>query len=200
MKIENMNLMAFGHSIGLVGAMFGDEHTLYLCWFPGEHTPARLMEEVEMDDKDWRKLLYQVDTVETEILQKAEDGELVKAIVRKTQRVIEGRVSWAVFKRDSYKCRYCGIDGVPLTVDHLVLWEEGGPSIPQNLVTACKRCNKARGNTPYWEWLNSEYYLRASKGNGKGPGIPQATKRHNLELERSLDSIPRRHSQRKTRK
>lgn len=201
MGFENMNLMEFGHTIGLVGTMFADKDYVYLCWFPGEDTPARVLEETPLTDEDWQKILRQVDLVETEVLQMGKDGKLTKAIVRKTQRQIEGRVSWAVFKRDDYKCRYCGIDGVPLTVDHLVLWEEGGPSIPENLVTACRKCNKARGNTQYLDWIKSQYYERvSSRNNGKTPGLSALERSDNIDLVHKLDRIPRRHSKRKTRK
>ena len=61
--------------------------------------------------------------------------KLYKAVIRKCQRNIEQGVSWNVFRRDGYACRYCGNKEVPLTVDHLVLWEESGPSTEANLVS-----------------------------------------------------------------
>jgi hypothetical protein len=183
------------------GVMFGDRDCVYMCWFPGEESPARNLEEVELNDEEWRKVLRQLDIVETAILEMGEDGKLVKTILRKSQRRIEQKVSWEVFKRDGYQCRYCGADGVPLTVDHLVLWEEGGPSIPENLVSACKPCNQTRGSMPYDKWLKSEYYLNLSSGiGGRRPGISAVTDEKNKLLEFSLKSIPRRYSERRTRK
>ena len=78
----------------------------------------------------------------------AEDGTLTKAILRKTARQIEASVSWQVWRRDGCRCRYCGRDNVPLTVDHLVRWEEGGPSTEENLVSSCKKCNQSQGDQP----------------------------------------------------
>jgi hypothetical protein len=180
--------------------MIGNHEVTYFCPFP-DYVEHRILRRIDMSEDEWRKLLRQLDLVETEILQKAEHGGLVKAIVRKTQRRIEQRVSWEVYKRDGYKCRYCGVDGVPLTVDHLVLWEEGGPSIPENLVTACRPCNKLRGRMPYHEWLASKQYLKLSDGVGGGrPGITHKVKLENEKLVYDLDTIPRRYSERKTRK
>ena len=81
---------------------------------------------------------------------------------------------WKVFERDDYQCRYCGKTGVPLTGDHLILWEHGGPTIEENLLSACRPCNKTRGNMPYKEWLESDYYKKASKY--LSPEIKQANK------------------------
>ncbi len=88
-----------------------------------------------MDIPDWQKFLKQSDVLETEILK--DDGSGVKkAIVRKSQRLIESHIQWQTFKSDNYHCRYCFRDGVNLTIDHVWTWESGGPTIPINLLTA----------------------------------------------------------------
>lgn len=50
-----------------------------------------------------------------------------------------------VFKRDGFKCQYCGTTK-ELTLDHLIPKAKGGKSSWSNLVTACKRCNSRKGN------------------------------------------------------
>lgn len=50
-----------------------------------------------------------------------------------------------VFKRDGFKCQYCGTNK-ELTIDHLVPKAKGGKTSWSNLVTACKRCNSKKGN------------------------------------------------------
>lgn len=85
-----------------------------------------------------------------------------KAILRKSQRQIDAVMSWRVFERDEYKCRYCG-QKKPLTIDHLDLWEDGGCTTDENLVAACKKCNKTRGRIKYKEWIESEVYAKISK-------------------------------------
>jgi len=139
-----------------------------------------------MDLSDWQKFIRQSDLLETEVLAKAKDSKLTKAILRKSARQIDQRVAWKVYKRDNYTCRYCGATGLPLTVDHLVLWEEGGPTTENNLFTTCKKCNKTRGNTPYNEWLEDERYLVKACS-----GVKPSVFKLNKEKLKELDSIPR---------
>lgn len=194
MKLSDLNILDVGSKIGMVGAVFSNsDSTAYLCLFPTQEAPKKV-EPLEMDLEDWKKFLKQLDVQETEVLARDKTGGLYKAILRKSQRTIEQRVSWAVFKRDDYKCRYCNDEGVPLTVDHLVLWEEGGPSIEENLVSACRPCNKARGTMQLKEWLQDPYYLKASKD------LPQLMRQANEELVATLMLIPRRYAERETRK
>ena len=194
MKLKDLNIYDIGEKIGMVGAVFGDEHHTYLCMFPTQPAPSSdNIEVLEMDNEDWKKFLHQVDVQETEVLQKTPDGTLAKVILRKTQRLIEQRLSWAVYKRDGYRCRWCHGEGIPLTVDHLVLWEEGGPSIEENLVACCRKCNKTRGNTHLDEWFKSDYYRKVSRA------LPLEVLRQNEALLVSSDRIIRRYSERSSR-
>ena len=55
----------------------------------------------------------------------------------------------AIYLRDGLSCLWCGAaveSGVVLTLDHLKCRSQGGSNNPENLVTACQRCNSARGN------------------------------------------------------
>ncbi len=52
----------------------------------------------------------------------------------------------AIFKRDNYRCQYCGADKKPLTIDHIVPKVKGGQDSWTNLVTACQKCNNLKGN------------------------------------------------------
>lgn len=207
-KLSDINLLSVGHTIGLAGAVFTGEGKLYLVMFPnhrGEVYSARrhgvgeyevLFQEtgsevkqsvdtLDLDDADWKTFLDQADQLNTEVLARAADGTLEKAILRKGQRTLETGVQWRVFKRDLYTCRYCANDSTPLTVDHLVLWEEGGPSIEANLLSACRKCNKTRGNKSYADWLNSPDYKRLSAK------LSVETRKANLDLLPTLDAIPR---------
>ena len=205
-RLAELDLLKFGNSIQMAGAVYQGDGQLFLALFPedqgalddadGRYTflprgvqrgeeGAQHIVALEMDQDDWTRFLRQTDLLETEVLAQAADGALTKTILRKSQRQISQGVSWAVYKRDGYRCRYCNNDDVPLTVDHLVLWEAGGPSIAENLVAACRRCNKARGNTHYAAWLEHPYYLRVSSNLGP------ATRRANQDLAATLGAIPR---------
>jgi len=194
MKLSDINIYDVGNKWGLMGAIYGDEDGVLICMLPENTVPPPKMDFLDMNDEDWQRFLRQSDLLEVEILAKATDGKLAKAILRKTQRVIESRVQWGVYKRDNYHCRYCGRDGVPLTVDHVICWEVGGLSIPENLVTSCRKCNKVRSNTPYEEWLEHQYYLE------KSHGLTQETKKANQDLVATLGTIPRGVPGRKARK
>ena len=64
------------------------------------------------------------------------------------------RISWnewskirdIVFDRDNYTCQYCGATDVDLECDHIVAWSSGGLDEISNLVCACVKCNRSKGN------------------------------------------------------
>lgn len=63
------------------------------------------------------------------------------------KRTANWRLRKAVFERDLMACRYCGSADEPkwLVLEH-VIPEPEGPSTLENLVTACRPCNKKKGN------------------------------------------------------
>lgn len=69
-------------------------------------------------------------------------------------------------------------------------WESLGPSIPANLVSACKKCNSTRGDLPYADWLNHPHYQRVSKN------LTPQQREANRALVTTLDKIPLRNGQR----
>lgn len=54
-----------------------------------------------------------------------------------------------VFKRDSFKCQYCGAvaPDVLLQVDHIRPVADGGTNELTNLITSCEPCNNGKSNT-----------------------------------------------------
>jgi len=190
--LNQLNLHDLGNTIQIAGVVYADAEVVYICMLPDEPWEGRQPRLLELDQDDWKKVVHQMDMLETEVLAKASDGKLAKVIIRKSTRTIEQNTSWEVYRRDQYRCRYCGRADVPLTVDHLILWEEGGPSIPENLVASCRRCNKNRGNMQYEEWLQSPAYLKVSRG--LQPNFRLANEQ--ILEEGMLDQIPRRYQQR----
>jgi hypothetical protein len=208
-KLSDINIQDVGTTIQMVGAAWAGNGKLYITLFPedqgviysGQHkvlfsqkawddvsfagSDEVPVETLNMDLDEWAKFLRQTDLLETEVLAKASDGSIAKIILRKSQRQIDAGVSWKVYKRDHYACRYCGKDDLPLTVDHLVLWEAGGPSIEANLVSACRKCNKTRGCLPYSDWLAHPYYVKVSTALTEGQRLANHT------LLKTLDAVPR---------
>ncbi len=56
---------------------------------------------------------------------------------------------FAVFRRDSFTCQYCGraAPHVALHIDHVAPWADGGRTELANLRTACDVCNLGKGRT-----------------------------------------------------
>lgn len=65
-------------------------------------------------------------------------------------RTARPKLRFEVFRRDSYRCQYCGraAPEYPLHVDHIVPWSKGGETSIENLVTSCRECNLGKSNRP----------------------------------------------------
>jgi len=153
MKFEDLNLLEIGNTMEISGVVYENDTDVFIIYLPDTDDPVR-MHEIFPTLEEWQKIIRQSDLKEIEGMDKGQ-----KIILRKSTRQIETKIMWEVFRRDEYHCRYCGANDRPLTVDHVVLWEEMGPSIPLNLITACKKCNNARGSMQYEDWLTSPHYL-----------------------------------------
>jgi len=160
---NELALESIGNSHEIVGVVYGNGHDKMIIMIPdynfvedGDDSTTWVLEPTL---EEWQMIIRQSDLKEVEVI--GED-KAKKIILRKSTRQIETSVMWEVFRRDKYTCRYCGNDKVPMTVDHVVLWEEGGPSIVKNLICSCKKCNNTRGNMQYEEWLESDKYKARS--------------------------------------
>lgn len=76
------------------------------------------------------------------------------------------------------RCAYCGKEGIPLEVEHVVPRSRGGSNRASNLALACRECNEAKGNKLPDEWLDE---LKKSKRS--------ADKKRAENLERVLNQI-----------
>ena len=81
------------------------------------------------------------------------------------QKWIRNERRLAIYLRDGLACAYCGAsveDGARLTLDHIAPRSEGGNNENGNLVTACRRCNTARGTRTVSEFCDAvAHYLAA---------------------------------------
>ena len=69
------------------------------------------------------------------------------------------KISKKVFARDNYTCQYCGKVGGKLEVDHIMPFSRGGSDDINNLVTACRKCNRQKHDKTkeeYMEWLKKK--------------------------------------------
>lgn len=155
-EVQGIPLLDFGNKVVIRGVLFTNDETeeSWIAVLP-QKQEGFMVGTLKPTLQEWHDIFEQQDYNFTK-------GELngERVILRKTQRNIDGTISWAVFRRDDYACRYCGIDHVPLTVDHIITWETGGATHVDNLLSSCKKCNRTRGNMPYDEWLKTDYYQK----------------------------------------
>lgn len=64
------------------------------------------------------------------------------------RKAIPNYIRFQVFKRDRFTCQYCGKSGVELEVDHIHPLASGGTNDLDNLITACKDCNRGKRDIP----------------------------------------------------
>ena len=78
MKFEDFNLKSIGNGVTMVGGVWAGEGNMIVCLFPDSNDAADDADThvLRMDADEWRLLLRQADLVETDVLEKAEDGKL----------------------------------------------------------------------------------------------------------------------------
>lgn len=69
---------------------------------------------------------------------------------RPKRKQVSTRTRFNVFKRDGFRCQYCGAHppSVILHCDHVKPVAEGGTNSEENLVTACSGCNLGKAAIP----------------------------------------------------
>lgn len=67
------------------------------------------------------------------------------------RKKITPRIRLQVFEKDNYTCTTCGCSpvshpGLPLEVDHIIPFSNGGMDIISNYKTSCLKCNRGKGD------------------------------------------------------
>lgn len=72
---------------------------------------------------------------------------LERGVVATKRKSLSKKTRFEVFKRDGFKCQYCGAHppSVLLHVDHIKPVADGGKNDEDNLITACESCNLGKG-------------------------------------------------------
>lgn len=76
-------------------------------------------------------------------------GDAIKAALLEEEAIRARRIPWAklramAFDRDGYCCTYCGTTDAPFEIDHIKPRCKGGENILENVVVACRRCNRSK--------------------------------------------------------
>ncbi|WP_268269981.1 RNA-guided endonuclease IscB [Streptomyces sp. MNU76] len=67
-------------------------------------------------------------------------------------------------------CAYCGAEGIPLQVEHILPKARGGSDRISNLTLACSPCNRAKGAQPVTEFMSRRpHTLKRILGMAKAP-------------------------------
>ena len=179
-KFSELPILSFGGDYVITGMVFTNQSASSLVVpIPQETITLEDISFVDVTRDDWDELLKQLDTFGVEAYRKGQ-----RVILRKSQRNIDSKISWKVFRRDNFECRYCAIDFVPMTVDHIVTWETGGATHEDNLLCTCKKCNRTRDNLPYEDWLETDYYKEKSKF------LTPEVRKANEDIITKLDQLP----------
>jgi len=59
------------------------------------------------------------------------------------------------------KCAYCGVENVPLEVEHIIPKSRGGSNGVSNLAVSCEPCNKTKGNSTAAEFGHPDVQAKA---------------------------------------
>lgn len=99
------------------------------------------------------------------------------------------RLRFEIFKRDGFKCLYCGATPVQkvLRVDHVIAVAAGGTDDPENLVTSCFDCNAGKAAVPLDHLaLKGGFATEADKEHAEQIRAWLATQR---EIEAARDAV-----------
>ncbi|MHA1731286.1 MAG: HNH endonuclease [Promethearchaeota archaeon] len=80
-------------------------------------------------------------------------------VMSRFKKLKNGEMRWSTSIREWLKeherpgqCSYCGREGVPLTIEHILPRSRGGPDSPDNAVLVCRSCNSRKGGKRLYEW------------------------------------------------
>lgn len=71
---------------------------------------------------------------------------------------IGSRMRFEILKRDGYTCQYCGRKPpeIVLELDHIKPRSAGGEDVPENLIVACRDCNRGKSASGVLEGTDTE--------------------------------------------
>jgi len=141
---------------------------------------------------NWKRALALVNSGKAEIVKASE--KIIKnftgtftftipyviKLVKLIRLIYKRRVPWSkknIFIRDNNTCQYCGKENLKHPeLEHVVPKSKGGKNSFENCVTACKKCNRIKGDrTP----AEAKMYLK------KQPKIPTINEFLQMKLKNS---------------
>jgi 5-methylcytosine-specific restriction endonuclease McrA len=71
----------------------------------------------------------------------------------------------AILVEFDYRCAYCNVGGVPMEMEHMTPLSRHGAHHKDNVVPACRSCNRRKGRLTALEFLNRSPHLPERKRN-----------------------------------
>jgi 5-methylcytosine-specific restriction endonuclease McrA len=78
----------------------------------------------------------------------------VYCFIQESRLVTRKTFRRAIFEAWDRKCAYCLEDAD--TLDHVVAKSNGGSTVTENLIPACKRCNGFKSDEEWGEWYRRQ--------------------------------------------
>lgn len=166
-QVTNPQLLDIFHKIGntmtIGGVLLQGDGESVLFMLPEGYMQTE-EQVIQPTLAEWEAILAQSDN--PTIFEQDISGAM-KAVARKAAYAISGGVQQKVWHRDGYKCMYCGRNigqGVTLSIDHFMPIVLGGENRPSNYLTACRQCNKKKGDIDPQAWCTAigrdfSYYM-----------------------------------------
>src|SRR6202166_4812697 len=86
--------------------------------------------------------------------------------LRLVERPVTKEEGLKILERDQYRCQYCGLDGMAsfensliMSVDFIQPRARKGKKEPENLVTACRPCNRIKGSRVFASFEAAKTYV-----------------------------------------
>jgi 5-methylcytosine-specific restriction endonuclease McrA len=96
-----------------------------------------------------------------------------------------------VLQRDGHVCQYCGFQGEPLSIDHVMPRSRGGGDIWENVTTACLPCNVRKGSrTPREAGMALRREPRRPSGNLSFEAVRRISAGQNREWAKYVIGFP----------
>lgn len=137
-----------GSLVRIEGIVVGGGGMHSVLYLPGCMSKPDML--VELNLAEWSDFIQRSDNPEVLVgpVPNGSNATLPKIFQRKLRYEISGAVQQKVWAADGFQCVYCGakMGAVLMTIDHFRPLEFGGVNNETNFLTACKPCNKGKGN------------------------------------------------------
>jgi len=156
-EFEEIEKIEIGNAIGFVGTVWLDSKADQFYILPVVEDLPVDMENVAIfnfSDSEKIRFLNQAWLLESSRYSDFKN-KAVKTALYRSQSSIHPSLRWRVFRRDNFACCYCGYNQGELTFDHYLPKALGGFTTEENGRTACRLCNRAKGDLEPEQWENS---------------------------------------------